>query len=618
MLRKLSLILVIFILNFGECLASTQARFGICTHPYRPREYNVRGQLLDAMKEMGVQYQRMDFPWGAVQKENGEFDFAMFDKFVDEFCNEKIKVLGILSSGGANGLNASKDIEKWKNYITTMVAHYKGKVDDWEVLNEYNAHGNGTDYGKYLKVAAEAIRAGNKDARVIYGGLMGAPADFVDESIKVAGVDSFDVMNFHVYPAPYDPEWRIKMYLDRLLGVMKKYGADKPVWITETGASTPPQGLVCEGIVQGAIKLLKLKNPKVFAIEDVMADACATARVFFPDVKKITPIKYEQIGELDANAVLVLPFSGHFPSANSEALVNFVRQGGTVIHPGGGYPFQVEKYDLENGKGLLGSKLLNAMHVSMTPSWGFEKDFPKEISGRSCSATQTLAKTNNLTRDLVGEELFRVQHFSDKKLASGDEFIPLAQTVINGKTINVASIYKLNSDLKGNLIFVSTKREWKSIVEYEQAAFIARELLFSMSCGIDKVFIYTLQSHQKVNHYEGNHGLLRYDFTRKPAFYAYKFCVELLGSAKPKYEKKGMHTMRWISSEGKNVFALWHSDLNVPHKVSIFVKSENFEIFDVCGNKITKPDSNKIENLTITSSPIYIVGDEVTEANLVK
>ncbi len=616
MLRKIFLIILAIVLNFDFCLAGeTQARFGICTHPWRPREYNVRAQLLDSMKDMGVQYQRMDMPSYFVQKENGEFDFSMFDEFVNDFNKANIKVLGILSSPKSF---SEKDIETWKNYITIMVAHYKGKVDDWEVFNEYNAHGTGSNYGKLLKIAAQAIRSGSKDARVIYGGLMGAPADWVDESLKVAGIDSFDVMNFHVYPAPYAPEWRIKMYLDRLLAVMKKYGKIKPVWITETGASTPPQGLVCEGIVQGAIKLLNLKKPKVYAIEDVMADARATARVFFPDVKKIKPIKYSEIAKLDSNAVLVLPFSRHFPSANSEALINFVRKGGTLIHPGGGYPFQLEKYPSQNASGLLGSKLLNAMHVSMTPSWGFGKNFPKDVSGRLCSATQDLAKTNNLTRDLVGEELFCVQHFTDQKLANGDKFIPLAQTVINRKTINVAALYKLNSDFKGNLIFVSTKREWKSIVEYEQAAFVARELLFSMACGIDKVFIYTLQSHQKVNHYEGNHGLLRYDFTKKPAYNAYKFCVKLLGNAKPTYEKKNMHTMRWISPEGKHVFALWHSDLNVPHKASLVVKSDNYEIYDVCGNKMPKPDSNKIEGLTISPSPIFIIGDEVMEASFLK
>lgn len=83
-----------------------------------------------------------------VQPEQGRFDFSLGDKVVDFARHNNMYMVGhvlvwhsqppkwIFTDSQGNRVSRDTLIERMKNHITTVVKHFKGKVDAWDVVNE--------------------------------------------------------------------------------------------------------------------------------------------------------------------------------------------------------------------------------------------------------------------------------------------------------------------------------------------------------------------------------------------------------------------------------------------------------------------------------------------------
>ncbi len=619
-MKKLLLLTILLALQIeimGQSSESrdSEGRFGVCSHPFAPREIDIREPLFDKMKDAGVQWLRTDFVWGKIVPTYGKYNFKVYDEIVDSLAGRGIKVLGILTEARA-GMSATKNQDKWIEYIKATVSHFKGRVKYWEVINEHDIHepykydGGAELYGKNLKAAYKAIKEANPDAVVLYGGLASSTVkSYFDKTLKVAGNSSYDIMNFHTYPAPGPTEIRQKKCLDNLRAVMRANGGEKPIWLTEIGSSTPPYSDVSLTILKKALERLDLKDRKIYALDNITTSSLNLARDLFPEASKIYKTSYSEISKLSPNSVFVMGMGQHFPSNYVDDLINFIRSGGTVIYPGGGYPFY---YDSESGA-HMGGRVLNRLHGNIKPHWEYPGKMPASVGILNSVWADEIngGKLQTLNMD---RQKFRCFNYDSSKLEGGDKFIPLVCVTVDGHKLNVACIYKYNSDLKGNLICVSTN-EGTYVTERGQAAFLARDYIYAFSQGIEKVFKYNFRSHGEVSPYEGHFGMVRKDLSEKPAYHAYRTVIKLLGNnAKPKYvEKDGFCRADWTSPTGERVCAFWCFDIDNKPSIEVSMDAKPFKILNVRGKTIYESKGETAENITLkpTIAPQYIVGGRV-------
>lgn len=605
---KLSSIAVLLLLfcaafvyfSYGSGNAQVQGRFGTCAHPFRSREINIRGPLFDSMKDAGVQWLRIDFEWKQIEPKKGVFDFKLCDEVVSQLENRKIKILGVINGSSSFG-NPYDNTDEWLEYVKKTVEHFKGRVDHWEIINEHNIGHFGKrknapeEYGAILKRAYAAVHSANPNAVVLYGGLAGVKGDYAEKTLKVCGTDSFDIMNFHAYPGG-KLEKTFGEYSEKLRELMKKYGVEKPIWITETGATTPCLGTAV-GVLRPALIYLNIKDPKIFGIKDGLTDSVRGARELFPKAEKVGSVGYAEISKLGKGDVIVLPISEVFPYKYADDLVDFVKKGGTLVYQGGGYPFC---YDESSDNKSRGSALLYRLHADLVPYWAIDKNIPSKTKIETCSVVEDVRGLS-----LVGATDFRCLDYRADKLKRGDKFVPLVKVKVAGKELTVAAIYKLGSDMRGNLILVSTN-ESNYNTEAAQAAYLSRAYLFAFSHGIDKVFIYNFRSHGEVSPHEGHYGIIRKDMSHKPAFRAYQTVKKLLGdSAKPTYsESDGLCRVQWKSPDGRNITALWtlagERDIELTPESAV-------EVLDVEGKLLKTYPAGKSISVKITPSPTYVV-----------
>lgn len=587
------------------------APFGVCSHPFAPREVNIREELFDKMQQAGVQWLRTDFVWGYIYRGNGKYDFKLYDEIVEQLSKRNIKVLAILTGGWRNK-RYDVDTQDWIDYIRATVKHFKGRVSHWEIINEHDhdirrSKDKGAQYGKALAAACKAIRQEDPNAVILYGGLSSTFPKYIDDSLKECPTANFDIMNFHCYPAPNPPENIIKQRVDILKESMKKSGQMKPIWLTEIGATTPPKysGF---NVIKRAAEKLGLPGKKIACIKENLSNAYDMAKSLFPESQKIRKVNYSNISKLTPDYVLVLPSGQAFPQKYSHDIANFILSGGAVIHSGG-FPFF---YDMDDADGRsMGNTTLNMFGANLLPHWQIDPNMPARV---------TLSKTKSKifeSADVSDITALRCFDYNTKLLPPNSAMIPLIQIEVDGKTLTPAAAYVIGAN-KGVFISVAC-HEGTYLSEEAQAMMLARNYLYALGTGIEKVFNYNFRSHEEVSNYEGHFGIVRKDLSEKPSFYAFKNLVKLIGkNTKIVYQDCGAYCRAdWVSPEGKNVCALWCKD----ESKKVYVKANgNFDILNLRGKtigKIRAAAGTKIR-CRISQSVRYFVGAKIDSVTLIK
>jgi len=574
--------------------------FGVCSHPHKSREINIRELLFDKMKEARVQWLRDDFSWWKVEEQKGKFDFQVFDEIMDSLDARKIKMLGILTEHDANGKSAFKKRKEWLEYIAATVEHFKGRVQYWEILNEPDLyHGTpqqASEYGKLLKEASSLIRKIDPNAKIVYTGLAYGEKAYLEASLKECDTSKFDAIGIHTYPAPTPPEDTIAARVKLLNDAMDKFGGRKPIWITEIGATTckSAKGI---NLAKAAAKKFGLDKKQIVAMKFGAFNSAPLAKLIFPEAKNIRKIGLKKIKSLDENCVLVLPAGQHFPSEFVKDIADFVKIGGSAIHIGG-YPFIFD----DNGRNL-GNKGISQIGANITPHWNFSPKLPSRAKLKEVKNLQVIDNAD--TSDLPTLRCF---DFDDKFMPAGAELIPLVRFEINGKTITPAAAYKMPS----GGCFVSIPSDDSNYVSDEyQAAALVRNYIYSLSAGIQKIFNYNFRSHGEVSLYEGSFGLVRKDLTPKPSFYAFRTLTTLIG-AYPKIsykETEGICRADWTSPDGQPVCALWVKR-GLPKKVELNISAKDFKIMEISGKtaKSGSAESPTKVGIKLSTTPVYVIG----------
>lgn len=171
---------------------------------------SVRPEILDYAKRIGYTWVRCHdgtgiTKWGTGEPEPGKY--AWFDRQVDALHAAGFAVLGLpdAPSWPKHQLRDGKpvlDVEAYGRWCEALAAHYRGRIDHWEIWNEpwmtYFWPFSIADYGHMATAAVAGLRRGNPEAKVL--GTCdelsnGGWKDALPAELK----RSFDIGSFHYY-----------------------------------------------------------------------------------------------------------------------------------------------------------------------------------------------------------------------------------------------------------------------------------------------------------------------------------------------------------------------------------------------------------------------------------
>ena len=224
------------------------------------RDYWEFDRGLEGLKELSPGWARIQSGWAKCEKTPGVYDFKWLDHVVDQLLAQGIRPWMCVCFGNPAYYGADTYVRTsplllgpeiaaaWERYLKRLAAHYKGRVEHFEIWNEPDLCWQESEidgkylYGEFVKFSSRALRQGNPEAFIIggsvacglrnttrYGGF--ALADLFFSSGAKEVINAYSYHSYDVFPelvqAPEHEAFR------RLL---KRHGLENlPLWQGEGG-----------------------------------------------------------------------------------------------------------------------------------------------------------------------------------------------------------------------------------------------------------------------------------------------------------------------------------------------------------------------------------------------
>jgi len=217
--------------------------FGIC-HPW------------DGLGELGVGWCRAGagataFDWRRMAPTRRALNFTGAERELESWLEphgiRQVALLGYTPGWASSAPEEAQerhafppaDLRDWSDYVERTARHFAGRVAYHEVWNEEDIgfwKGTCNDYCDLLKSGYLAVKRGNPDAKVVFGGLAGVNLPFLRECYEHGIRGYYDVMAVHPYQwgDTFNDEWFCRQIRD-LRELMQEHGDDKEIFLTEFG-----------------------------------------------------------------------------------------------------------------------------------------------------------------------------------------------------------------------------------------------------------------------------------------------------------------------------------------------------------------------------------------------
>ena len=216
-----------------------------------------------ALSDVGAKWVRLTANWADAEPSKGQYNswwLAQYDRAVQLARNAGARIVIVSyqspswASGSSNKETPPRDPADYARFMNFLAKRYAGKVEAYEVWNEENIDrfwSTGASPGAYvslLKPAYSAIKSGDPNAKVVFGGVSMSDYRFIEGAYAAGAKGYFDVMSVHPYSC-YGPEVvrrgaDNRITYDSFAGYrevhasMAANGDSKPIWFTEFGWST--------------------------------------------------------------------------------------------------------------------------------------------------------------------------------------------------------------------------------------------------------------------------------------------------------------------------------------------------------------------------------------------
>jgi len=209
---------------------------------------------LRVISKMGVRWLRTEFDWRKLEPVRGQMRFEWFDALVELCASMGIRLVPVVTytpKWMAPRFNVPPEPEPFAELIGALVRRYGHYIKHWEIWNEANSYffwiGDAAQYAALLESAAAAAKRADGESQILMCGLAD-PAlpgtDFLFDVLNRTDGRSVDILNLHAYPGTWNIR-TVEEWPSLLLGLrerLREVGVDKPLWVTETGLSSPEGG----------------------------------------------------------------------------------------------------------------------------------------------------------------------------------------------------------------------------------------------------------------------------------------------------------------------------------------------------------------------------------------
>jgi hypothetical protein len=222
---------------------------------YLDAPYGFKRKMFQQSAALGASSIRVDLALTAIFNADGAQQWQQVDEVLTLARHYRLRPVGVLlatplfiaacSDGAISYKCPPANLEAWKRMVSALVAHTRGVIDTFEILNEPDGRwaftGSAADYARLLRAGHDAIKTANPHAKVAIAGTMSlASRNWLEQVFAHAGPHPerlYDIANVHV-----------RARLEQLGATMRAWrrfftahhAGRKPLWVTEFGYPSDP------------------------------------------------------------------------------------------------------------------------------------------------------------------------------------------------------------------------------------------------------------------------------------------------------------------------------------------------------------------------------------------
>jgi hypothetical protein len=219
-----------------------------------------RAEVAAKLGAAGLRTVRIDLGWSSLEPKRrriSAWHVRLADRCVNLARANGMDVLVTLmwtpgwANGGRGATVPPRRLSDFAWFARWAARHFRGRVTAWEIWNEPNLasfwKGSVRRYVRLLRAAYPAIKAGDRRAKVVFGGVVHNDDRYLRAAYRAGARGAFDVMATHPYQGIGDaaPEtaddgndWWLLTHVPAVHDVMARNGdGAKPIWFTEFGWS---------------------------------------------------------------------------------------------------------------------------------------------------------------------------------------------------------------------------------------------------------------------------------------------------------------------------------------------------------------------------------------------
>jgi hypothetical protein len=199
--------------------ANLMDNLGVNIHfPVSP-QYAIDTRALDAARDAGFSWVRMDLFWSDIETKRGVYNFSNFDKLLAALEARGMKPLFVLDFSNllhsdcarcadwfTYGPQSSSTVKAFGDYAEAAAKHFAGHGVRYEVWNEPNQPvfwgpgPNANQYGALAKEVIARVHSGDTNASITAtGGLAGFDFQFLRGVLSSGGAQGADAIAVHPY-----------------------------------------------------------------------------------------------------------------------------------------------------------------------------------------------------------------------------------------------------------------------------------------------------------------------------------------------------------------------------------------------------------------------------------
>lgn len=576
--------------------------YGITSHiTWSGYDYDSYKSRISSIKKLGTTFLRTDFNYTGKQGVS-ENDFFTWDNIVNASACKKISLAPLVYPSRYDTFTHAIEV-LYTQYLSNCLERYKDKVKTWEIWNEMDQMYEqdkkvpASEYVPLLKTSYKLIKESCPEAVVLLGAIGNVNKPYFEDLLKLGASNYYDVTNVHYYSSRNVPEEIIEFY-KQTADLLSKYNVKRPLWLTETGYSTyseldntSPDRFYTEILPQIYKRLgINISNKRMAVILDNRVKRSLRNQdnpAIFTGFKGVRAVGLDDIKSLDVEEfpVLMSLFGELFPMLYLFDIEAYLRRGGTIVFPEGGAPLYFDLDLKSNSIVPVGKTYYKRLHIDCLFTWD------EAAKKNGVSSKMKSVRLNNDIKSLYNwneSDLSSPKYYTEENLSTGDELIPIIEGSDGSFSGPIAVCYKLNSDLKGNIIIQSRGNNGHQISEMVQAIRYPRLYLLSYAMGVEKVFAYNLAERNTAA--GGGYGLIHKDGTAKPAYNALKTLTKKLpsGSSRPIInEKDGQYIAMWINPRNEKVYAVWSNKIGLKQDIQV---NGNPRYYNSLGKRLKRKD----------------------------